>query len=105
MSKYFVKRTLLIPIILIVSVLSVACASELPVQEDVEEPVDGEQEKISASGDKYTGEFKDGIYDGKGKMEYSDGSVYDGEWKAGEWEGPGKYESSYGATKASSKPA
>jgi hypothetical protein len=29
----------------------------------------------------YDGGWKDGKYNGKGKMTYKDGDVYDGEWK------------------------
>ena len=32
-------------------------------------------------GAKYTGEFKDGLYNGQGTFYYADGSRWTGEWK------------------------
>lgn len=39
----------------------------------------------------YTGDIKDGLPDGKGRMEYHDGGYYDGEWKSGVCNGKGEY--------------
>ena len=41
------------------------------------------------TGDKYSGEFKDGVFDGAGKMTYSNGDEYSGEYKEGLREGSG----------------
>lgn len=37
----------------------------------------------------YQGNFKDDLFDGKGKYEWADGRVYDGSWKAGKMDGYG----------------
>ncbi len=42
-------------------------------------------------GRKYTGNFKNGKYEGYGKMLYSDGSYYEGEWVDGLPHGAGKH--------------
>ena len=39
---------------------------------------------------RYTGNFKDGLFDGQGVYVGSDGMRYDGEWKSGNLEGHGK---------------
>jgi len=42
----------------------------------------------SPDGDKYEGEFKDGVKHGKGTETFPDGSKYEGEYKDGEmWNG------------------
>ncbi|MCB9015635.1 MAG: hypothetical protein H6541_07535 [Lentimicrobiaceae bacterium] len=41
--------------------------------------------------DRYEGQFKKGLPDGKGKYTWSTGEVYDGQWRAGKREGIGKY--------------
>ena len=33
------------------------------------------------SGDRYVGEYKEGVRDGKGIMYFSNGNIYEGEWK------------------------
>jgi hypothetical protein len=36
------------------------------------------------NGDKYSGDFKDGLFSGQGKMTYSNGETYEGEFKDGQ---------------------
>ena len=35
------------------------------------------------NGDKYKGEFKNNLKEGKGIMEYNNGDKYEGEWESG----------------------
>ena len=44
-----------------------------------------------ATGDKYVGEFKAGVMEGKGTFYYASGSKYEGEYKADVKEGKGTY--------------
>ncbi len=44
---------------------------------------------LYADGKKYKGQFKDGLFDGYGKMTYTDGGSYEGDFKAGERHGKG----------------
>jgi hypothetical protein len=41
------------------------------------------QERKYDSGDRYNGEFKNGLKEGKGIYSYKNGDKYDGEWKNG----------------------
>jgi hypothetical protein len=41
--------------------------------------------------DHYVGEFKNGSYEGQGKMTYASGDVYDGQWKNNHQNGQGTY--------------
>ena len=41
------------------------------------------------TGDKYDGELKNNMINGKGKLEYSNGDVYDGDWRNGLKHGKG----------------
>ena len=43
------------------------------------------------NGEKYVGEYKDGLENGQGTTTYPDGSKYVGEFKDGEYDGQGKY--------------
>ena len=43
------------------------------------------------NGEKYVGEFKDGLQNGQGTETWSDGSKYVGEWKDGKYHGQGTY--------------
>ena len=50
----------------------------------------GAEKQITLStGDKYTGELRDGLPHGRGKCEYVNGNVYDGQWKQGKRHGKG----------------
>lgn len=42
-----------------------------------------------SNGDTYIGEFKDGLYHGKGQFNDKDGNVFDGEFQNGKKEGTG----------------
>ena len=41
----------------------------------------GEGVYYHANGDKYVGNFKDGMQDGKGTFTWANGAVYEGDWK------------------------
>ena len=43
------------------------------------------------AGDKYVGEFKDGLFNGQGTYTYSSGDKYNGEWKDDKFNGQGTY--------------
>ena len=43
------------------------------------------------AGDKYVGEFKDGLFYGQGTYTYSSGDKYNGEWKDDKFNGQGTY--------------
>ncbi|CAE7352668.1 PIP5K6 [Symbiodinium natans] len=51
----------------------------------------GKGSKVSADGDRYEGDFKDGVADGKGKKFYFDGDSYEGDFKNGLQDGKGKF--------------
>ncbi|MEL7002763.1 MAG: hypothetical protein AAFN93_08530, partial [Bacteroidota bacterium] len=67
--------------------------------EEIEKSYNGDCKKKlahgygQASGDNgtYKGDFKRGLPDGKGVLNYTDGSYYDGEWKKGLRDGKGKF--------------
>ncbi len=44
---------------------------------------------IKVNGDKYTGEFKEGLFNGNGKYVWSDSSKYEGDWKNNKMSGYG----------------
>ena len=46
---------------------------------------------ITADGEKYVGEFKNGLSHGFGNMTYPNGNSYEGEWKHDEYSGNGTY--------------
>ena len=48
--------------------------------------------EIWPDGAKYEGEYKDGVKEGKGKLEFADGSWYLGEFSLNEIEGKGVYQ-------------
>lgn len=52
--------------------------------------LNGMKKLTDASGNVYTGNVMNGVYDGQGKMEYSNGEKYEGEWKNGKRNGFGK---------------
>lgn len=41
--------------------------------------------------DSYEGEFKNNLFHGKGKYEWSDGRSYEGDWVEGKMEGDGEF--------------
>ena len=41
------------------------------------------------SGSKYTGEYKEGWYHGKGRLEYANGVIYEGDFLKGQYDGEG----------------
>ena len=43
-----------------------------------------------ADGSKYSGEYKDGLFDGQGTLIYPDGRKYDGQFHYGQMDGTGK---------------
>ena len=49
------------------------------------------QEYRYKTGGRYTGQWKGGFRDGKGRMTWLDGSSYDGEWQLGYAHGKGKF--------------
>ncbi len=58
--------------------------------------MNGKGEFTWTNGAKYTGEFKNGIRNGNGILKTYAGSIYTGEFKNGYYEGSGKYETSSG---------
>ena len=44
-----------------------------------------------ATGDRYEGEFKHGLFDGLGRFSYAEGGVYQGEFHAGRMHGHGRF--------------
>ena len=52
--------------------------------------------KYNETGDTYSGEFKQGLRHGLGKIVYSDGSVYEGDWVMDRQDGQGRYVSTEG---------
>jgi len=51
----------------------------------------GQGTRTYPNGEKYVGEYKDGLENGQGTTTYPDGSKYVGEFKDGEYDGQGKY--------------
>ena len=49
-----------------------------------------------ANGDKYVGNFKNGMQDGKGTFTWANGAVYEGSWKNNKRDGKGVYKWSNG---------
>ena len=45
-----------------------------------------------SNGNKYVGEFKEGLYHGQGTYTYSNGNKYVGEFKEGDFNGQGTFE-------------
>ncbi len=75
------------------------------VMETINKTYEGECKKGLANGegvavgiDQYTGQFKKGVPDGKGKYTWANGDVYDGNWKNGVKDGEGKLMRSEGLT-------
>ena len=90
MSKSQKKITLLV----IASIITVSSSqSQTPVPPC---PVDGRTTSFLCSGNrklgdgtKYEGQFKSGIFNGKGKITWTDGTVYTGEFQDGQPNGYG----------------
>ena len=49
-----------------------------------------------ANGNKFVGEWKDGMWHGQGTYTHADGNKYVGEWKYGKWHGKGTYTNTKG---------
>ena len=49
-----------------------------------------------ANGNKYVGEYKNGLPNGKGTFTFASGSKYVGEWKDGKYHGKGTFTSAEG---------
>ncbi len=47
------------------------------------------KEILFDDGEKYSGSWKDGLFDGEGEYQYKDGSLFKGEWKEGKKHGQG----------------
>jgi hypothetical protein len=47
--------------------------------------------ELSTAGGKYSGDFRNGIKEGFGKMTFKNGCRYEGKWKAGRFDGKGLY--------------
>lgn len=56
----------------------------------VQDQKNGYGEVQWASGDRYEGNYRDGLYDGKGKYSYASGEVYEGEFKEDYMHGKGR---------------
>jgi hypothetical protein len=63
----------------------------LAINNLMSKPSNGYGSYTDASGNKYTGEWKDGKPHGRGKYEFSSGNIYEGNFGNGDFEGHGVY--------------
>ena len=57
---------------------------------NAEQVTDGYGTETLPDGSVYEGEFKGGLFNGKGKLTWENGSVYEGEFKDGRRQGKGE---------------